>query len=309
MRAKSFWRRPEGITGVIVLTAIVGGAGWLLYHFASTLIGWAENPAALAAMLALLGGIVYTLLAPQARHLLWYFFKMTMRWITGLFVRIDPINMLKDHVRHLEKNLLVLSAQIGALRKQMRQMKTIMETNAAEIQKNIALAEEAKSRGDEKNLTLATRRAGRLQEANDKYGELHRKMDTLYRLLRRMYEHSEIVIEDTRDQITLKEQEYRAIKASHSAMRSAQSILKGNPDQRALFDHTLEELADEVSQKVGNLERFMDTSRHLMDSIDLQKGLFEEEGLRLLEAWEKQVLQGSSVSTDSQKRKNYEDLL
>ncbi len=281
--------------GAIVLVILLIGGAWLLYRFSGVVLAWAEDPVALAVIVAVFGVVVYVLLDPQTRTLMWHLYQMAMRWITGLFVHIDPISILKDHVQHLEKNLVALSHQIGALRKQMRQLKGIMDANSAEIQKNLTLADEAKRQSDDKNLTLATRKAGRLQEANAKYGELYRKMDTLYRILRRMYEHAEIVIEDTRDQIALKEQEYRAIKASHSAMRSAQSILRGNPDQRALFDHALEELANDVSQKVGSLERFMDTSRHLLDSIDLQKGVFEEEGLRMLEEWEKQAFAESPL--------------
>lgn len=300
MSNKSFWKRPEGITGAIVLALLTAGGVWLVSRFAGALITWMEAPLALAATLALLGLVVYILLDPYARNLLWYSYQAAMRWITGLFVHIDPISILKDHIEHLEKNLITLSHQIGALRKQMRTLKSIMEANAADIDKNLAIAQEAKRQSDDRNLTLATRKAGRLQEANAKYAELYRKMDNLYRLLRRMYEHSEILIEDTRDQITLKEQEYQAIKASHSAMRSAQSILKGTPDQRALFDHALEQLAEEVSQRVGTLERFTDTTRHLMDSIDLQNGVLEDEGLRLLEQWESQALGASPASPKTQ---------
>ncbi len=299
MKAKSFWQRPEGITGAIVMVLLLSTLGWLLYRFGTALLLRLEDPIALAVALAVLAVGTYLLLDPQARNLLWYVYKSAMRWLTGLFVHIDPISVLKGHVRHLEKNLLHLSGQIGALRQQMRQIKGLMDANSADIQKNVAAADSARRENDEKMLTLAARRVGRLQEVNAKYAELYRKMDTLYRILRRMYEHSEVLIEDTRDQIALKEQEYRALKASHSAMRSAQSLLKGTPDQRALFDHALEQLADEVSQQVGQLDRFMDTTRHLMDSIDLQKGSFEEEGLRLLEQWEKES--GKTVLTAAAK--------
>jgi hypothetical protein len=64
--------------------------------------------------------------------------------------------------------------------------------------------------------------------------------------------------------------------------------MKGSPDQRAMFDQALEALANDVSTKVGEMERFMDTSRNLMDTIDLQNGVFEEDGLRLLEKWERE---------------------
>ncbi len=99
---------------------------------------------------------------------------------------------------------------------------------------------------------------------------------------------NEEALEDTKDQVHLKEQEYRAISASHSAIRSAKSIISGDPDQRARFDLALESLANDVGNKVGEMERFMDTSRNLMASIDLQNGVFEEEGLQLLEKWERE---------------------
>jgi phage shock protein A len=215
-------------------------------------------------------------------------YKSVMRWITGIFVQIDPISILKSYIDDLEDSLRKLSKQIGALRGQMRQLKGIMNSNAAEIERNMSQASQAQKQNDDKNITLATRKAGRLQEANAKYEVLFNKMDVLYRILTKMYESSEIVLEDTKDQVKVKEQEYKAIHASHSAIRSAMSILSGDPDKRAQFDEALEVMANDVSMKVGEMERFMDTSRNLMASIDLQNGVFEEEGMRLLEKWEKE---------------------
>lgn len=286
MQTKTFWQRPEGITGGLLLTAAILGGGYLLYASLPTLIVLASNTLYLAGMLALLAGLIYVVLDPKMRNLIWYLYKSAMRSITGLFVKIDPISILKSYIKALEDNLKNLSKQIGQLRGQMRQLKGIIDTNTAEIQKNMQTADKAKQIQDDKNLTLSTRKAGRLQEANAKYDVLYQKMEGLYRMLTKMYENSEIMMEDTRDQVMIKEQEYKAIKASHSAIQSAMSILKGDPDQLAMFDMALEEMAEEVSQKVGEMERFMDTSKNLMDSIDLQKGVFEDEGMRMLEAWQ-----------------------
>ena len=94
-------------------------------------------------------------------------------------------------------------------------------------------------------------------------------------------------IGDLSDQVVVKEQEYKAIKASHSAMRSAMNILSGNSDQKYMYDMALEAMAEDVGQKVGEMERFMDMSKNFMDGIDLQNGVFEEEGMAMLEKWEK----------------------
>ena len=42
----------------------------------------------------------------------------------------------------------------------------------------------------------------------------------------------------------------------------------------------------DVNQKVGEMERFMEMSENFMQSVDLQNGVFEEEGLKMLEKWE-----------------------
>ena len=74
--------------------------------------------------------------------------------------------------------------------------------------------------------------------------------------------------------------------ASHSAMKSAMNIIAGDKDKRMVFDMALEAIADDVANKVGEMERFMDVSENFMKSVDLQNGIFEEEGLRMLEKWE-----------------------
>jgi len=288
MEQKSFWQRPEGITGLIFLLALVAGGGLILGSILPALVALAQNTLYLAGMLAALAAVVYVVLDPKTRNLAWYLYKAAMRWVTGIFVKIDPISILKSYIEDLEENLRKMSRQIGSLRGQMRQLKNTMDANTADIKKNMTVAEQAKKKNDEKNMALAARKAARLQDANAKYEVLYNRMEVLYRILSKMYENSELVLEDTIDQVKVKEQEYNAIHTSHSAIRSAMSIISGNPDQRAIFDRALEALADDVGVKVGEMERFMDTSRSLMDSIDLQNGVFEEEGLRLLEQWEKE---------------------
>ncbi|MBK8557407.1 MAG: hypothetical protein IPL65_17335 [Lewinellaceae bacterium] len=287
MADKTFWQRPEGITGGIILAGLGIAGAFFLYQALPILVDLAQNTLYLAGMLAALGAILYVAIDPKTRNLVWYMYKSVVRWITGLFVQIDPISILKSYVDDLGKNLMKLSKQIGALRGQMRQLKGIMDTNTSDIRKNMALAEQAKAKNDEKNMTLSARKSARLQEANSKYDTLYRKMEMIQRILVKMYENSEIMLEDTKDQVYVKEQEYQLIRTSHSAIQSAMSIIKGNPDQRAMFDQALESMAEEVSTKVGEMERFMDTSKNLMDSIDLQSGVFEEEGLQMLEKWEK----------------------
>lgn len=286
-KPKSFWSRPEGTTGALFLAAIVGGLGYLVLSNLTWLIQAASGLLGLVGMIAVLGVIIYMVLDPKARTLISYMYKSVMRWITGIFVTIDPIGILKNYIDDLKNNLKKMSTQIGALKGQMRKLKTIVGDNNKEIENNMAIARKAKQLGDQKSMMLSSRKAARLKESNGKYTALHSKMTVLYKVLSKMYTNSEILLEDTVDQVKVKEQERKAIRASHSAMSSAMSIIKGDSDRRAMFDQAMEVIADDVSNKVGEMERFMEMSSDFMSSVDLQNGVFEEQGLKMLEEYEK----------------------
>jgi len=287
-KKKSFWKRPEGLTGAIVLAGLVLGGGWLIYTFGAALLALITNVLYLSLMLVALGALIYVIIDPKMRNLIWYMYKSVMRKVTGVFVQIDPIGILKSYVEDLEDNLKKMSKQIGKLRGQSRKLDNLMKTNQREIDKSMKLASAAKKKGNQKQLMLASRKAARLTETNEKYKALNKKMQVMYRILDKMYQNSEILLEDTRDQVQLKVQERKIIRTSHSAMKSAMSVISGDPDKRAMFDAALENIADDLSNKVGEMERFMEMSANFMDSVDLQNGVFEEEGLKMLEKWEKE---------------------
>lgn len=288
MKPKNFWERPEGITGGLFMAAIVLGGGYLLYQALPTLITLASNTLYLAGLLAALAAVIYMVLDPKMRNLVWYIYKSIMRSITGVFVQLDPIGILKSYIEDLKDNLGKMNSQISNLKGQMYKLGEMIKQNARNIQNNLNLAGKAKETGREALMVLQARKAGRLQDSNVKLEDLYKRMEVLYRVLTKMYENSEIMLEDLSDQVVVKEQEYKAIKASHSAMRSAMNILSGNSDKKYMYDMALEAMAEDVGQKVGEMERFMDMSKNFMDGIDLQNGVFEEEGLAMLDKWEKE---------------------
>ena len=299
---KSFWQRPEGITGALVLGGLVLGGGYLLVTALPAIIALTSNVLYLAGMLIVLGALIYMILDPRMRNLVGYMYKSVMRWITGIFVTIDPIGILKNYVSDLQDNLQKMSKQLGGLRGQMRKLTNMVKENRDTMENSLALARRAQDKGDQKQVLLNTRKAARLKDVNEKYTSLLNKMDILYKVLTKMYQNSEILLEDTKDQVKVKEQERKAIRASHSAMKSAMSIIKGDSDKRAMFDAAVEEIADDVANKVGEMERFMELSENFMNSVDLQNGVFEEEGLRMLKEYEEKstlLLLGEGKSADS----------
>jgi phage shock protein A len=287
MPNKSFWKRPEGVTGAIVMAGLAAGLAFIIATFGSAILAALANTVVLGVTITALAALLYMVIDPKMRNLIWYSYKGVMRRITGMFVQIDPIGVLKAYIDDLRKNHRNMSKQIGALRGQMRRLGKTMSENKKSIEQSTRMAQKAKVNNQQSQLALELRRIGRLKESNAKLEVLHKKMEVMYRVLRKMYDNSEILLEDLKDQVSIKEAERKAIHASHSAIQSAMSIISGNKDQRYMFDEAMEALAEDVAMKVGEMERFMDLSTNFMDSIDMQKGVSEDEGLKMLEEWER----------------------
>lgn len=300
---KGFWSRPEGTTGAVFLIGVLGVLGYGLVKFSGPILAFLTKGIGMAVGLGVLGLILYMVLDSRTRNLFKYMYQSVMRKITSVFVTIDPIGILKNYVSDLEDNLKKMGKQIGGLKGQMRNLKTIVENNNKDIENNMAIARKAKQMNNEKQMILSSRKAARLKETNAKYTALHTKLKVLYRVLTKMYSNSEILLEDTKDQVRVKEQERKAIRTSHSAMKSAMSIIKGDPDKRAMFDQAMEGIAEDVANKVGEMERFMELSSDFMNSIDLQNGIFEEKGMQMLEQYEQQstllLLGGQELNEDT----------
>ncbi len=303
VKKKLFWRRPEGKVGAFFL--IAGAAVVAVYHvpifnFITSLLKGTISTIALGAVVL---ALLYMIFDKRVRNLIWYMYKSFMRRITGLFVQIDPIKILENYVEYLKKNMRKMNTHITQLKGQISQLKTIILKNRREMEHSIKLAEQAKKQGKNELITINTRQYGRLKETNERYQKLLDKMLVLYKVLNKIHVNSGYLIQDTENDVRMRKQELKAIRTSHSAMKRAMSIIQGDPDKRLIFDMATETVVEDIHNKIGEMERFIEISGSFIDSIDLQNGIYEQEGLEILEKFEKE---GSSFLFGEPKE---EDLL
>lgn len=310
-KMKSFWKRPEGVTGTIFLIGIIV----VIAVFSVQILAFIQSLFAtlftMIAFFVVLGIIVYILLDPKFRALVWYMYKSVMRWFTSLFVQIDPIGILKSYIEYLYNNLKEMNAQIAKLKGQISKLSRLIDNNKREMEENLKMAEQAKKKGNMELVAINTRQFGRLKETNGRYMALLNKIQLLYKVLSKIHKNSGYLIKDTENEVRMREQERKAIRAGHSAMKSAMNIISGDPDRKQMFDMATEAIVEDVHSKIGEMERFIEVSGSFIDSIDLQNGVYEQEGLEILEKMEKEgmsFLLGDKVSDLSAEKDVEEDV-
>jgi hypothetical protein len=301
---KSFWSRPEGKTGMIVIAIAAAAAvyGWAqIVPFIVSMLADTLHMVYLAAILAAVLFVIFS----SRTHLM---FRLIMRWITSLIIDIDPIGILKDHLSQMRKRRDVMSQQISNVSGQIQYLKNIIDKNSALAGENMRLAAHAKkiattSTDQNEQLRMALQmkakanQAGRLQKSNLSYQQLLNKLQNIYDLLSKWAVHIDFYIEDTDNEVKQAEIEYKTINTAFRAYRTALAVIKGNGDEKEIYDQTMEKLAEEAGRKLGEMEDFQRLAQNFMDTIDLENGAVETDALEKLDAYEQKLLTSGATDT------------
>lgn len=286
---RSFWSRPEGVLGLVVLAALAGLGLVYFNRVVEFLIRVAENTLYLGLLLAALGVLIFLFTSKDVRTAVFFLYKTLMRKITGLVIQLDPIAILKIYIDDLKDKRRNMQGQIDQLAGQLVKLnKKIGENNAA-IQQKFAEANKANSLADKPGMKeaaqLATIEGAGLQEMNEKLFPLQRNMKLVLEFMEKVNKSADYIIKETEIKVRLKEAEYQIVKESSNALRTAVSIFKGNPDKKFYFDESMEYIQDDMSRKLGEMKRAMDLSMDFINGVDIQNGLLSDKGQALLEAY------------------------
>ncbi len=288
----SFWGRPEGITGMLVLGAL--GAVGLVYfnRIVEFLIRATENTLYLGFLLAALALLVFLFTSRDVRTAVFFLYKTLMRKVTGTIIQLDPIAIMKIYVQDLREKREKMQGQIDTLAGQLVKLNKKIHENNDLIKQKFAEANKANEMaatrpGMKEAATLATMEGAGLQEMNEKLFPLQRNMKLVLDFMEKVNKSADYLIKETDIKVKLKETEYRIVKESSNALKTAVSIFKGNPDKKFYFDESMEYIQEDMSKKLGEMKRAMDLSMDFINGVDIQNGMLSDKGQTLLEAYNK----------------------
>lgn len=294
---KSFWSRPEGTTGMIAIGGLAVGA-WLLapsilsgLKTVSAILGTLVGIAAQTVLLVLIGILLYAILYVATNNkfqmLAKYFFKSVMRKITGAFVEIDPIGIMRSYIESLTEKRALIGSTRDKLRGQIKVLDEKITKNNTVFENEMARAAIAKQKGNMSAATVSGRQAIRMETLNKAdLIPLKSQMEAHLRAANKYYEVTGTVIEDLGNEVEAQATRREMIASSYSVMKAAKAIMMGGTDERELFDQALEYTVTDYGMKLGEIESFIENSKPFVDGLDMQNGVYEAEALKRLQEWE-----------------------
>jgi len=112
----------------------------------------------------------------------------------------------------------------------------------------------------------------------------------------------------------------KALKKAYSVFQAAKKIFRGDPVANQIYDQTLEYLADDAGQMLGEMEDFNRLANKLMTNMDLETGAINDEAVKQLSEFQQKLLPASvtavpggvldqSSATPANKKDDYSDLI
>lgn len=232
--------------------------------------------------------LLIILTSPRFWFFLHYFIRSIGTWIVGIWQDTDPIGILKTCLADMKQRAERIAKAVLTVRGVMRDLKETMEANDRRIAEQTGLAKQAQKQQLPYQFKARANAAGRLQKSNMSYKQLYQKLEVLLRVLTRMHEAAEFVVEDKTDEVRELERRKKAVNAAYGAMQDAWAIIKGGK-VREFFDSTVERLVTSLNQQLGEIDGFTEIAEGFMGSIDLQQGLYDDQMLQRLLEWEQKV--------------------
>lgn len=298
---KQFWTRPEGKFGMVVLALLAVGAA-------------AGALAFLPAVLAYLAGIfasIFSIVAhgigafaliyaffidDKLRNLLGFGYRSFMRWLTGVVINMSPVAVVRDYVDMLKKRMGKMERAIESLKKQIASLQQLIKRQEGEIQDSLKRLSAAKKLGKELQGRQENQIAGLLQKSNVNLKQLHNRMEMVYRVLLKMREAALFSIEVTERKVDIAIREATALSAGSEAVKEAMKIINGDPAKKEWFDRAMAELAFTTASAVAEIDNFMEMSKSFFETVDLEKAVADEDAMKMLEQWERNLEGGVLLS-------------
>ncbi len=258
-------------------------AGTLIWLVVSLLPPFSDklwsNVLLLSLLLTSSGLILYLIADPRLRKRIWRTWVHLIDRLLRLFKLHDPQRMLQRHMETLEKEIADMETHLQKLRKQRAQLSHLIHLNKSKIQTHLDRAAKVQHVGRRQ---LELRKAARLRSSTDRYVSLDRKLAALIRMIERLSMHSQIVLDDIREEIALTTQTQRAWQTASEAVSATTRFSRA--------EEALAAIEAEVAHKAGEVHQLMQQIRNWLAKMEIEAGRFAEEGLEMLEAWEQRHL-------------------
>jgi hypothetical protein len=278
---KSFWKKPEGTPGMILMgiAALAGAYG--LYLALPFLITLTTNLITLGILVGVLVGMIALVMNGTVQTLAKNIFQSVCRGIAMVYTTIDPIGILKNQLDDMRKAKAELDQTIQRFAGSDNVLRSNIAKKNQDIATKMAQATQARKMAAAKTDDLEKERlslqaetleqgAGLLMQAVKQLQDLETTTADMLVKFRHWSQVSDAKIDRTAMKVEIFAEQRKMILEAKRTLGIGMRLLKGDPEQLKLVDGAIEFLTEDAAQTLGEIQEFNRFSDKMLTNIDIE---------------------------------------
>lgn len=278
----SKWEKPGGTTGMIVLGVVVGAIAINITPIMNFIAAACASTLSAIGMAAALFLVLYCLFDPRIRNIGSTIYFMIMRKIEGLLVDYDPISIVKRKIMQMNKKIQEITDNMGKLRGLIDKSEKRIQDKKKQCEHDFQLLNKYKETGKAQDAAVYERQVTRLTEVIKNTEARLIQSKQWYEIMGKLKHQAELTVLDATNEVNERVEEWEMIKAQHKAFTSIVGIINGKDDQFSLFTRAMDHMADDISQKLGEMSFIIEETGGLMSKIDMDNLVMSDKANALL---------------------------
>lgn len=280
---KGLFNQKGGTFGLVLLAI---GAVFFISKI-SAIVAFVDSLFHLIIVLIAIGAILFILTDKNTRLAIGTMYMMGVRALLGMIIKMNPIAILEDSITKMKKMINKIEEKMGNLDGILESLKEKIRKKKKDLQTCLDNIKVAESQGKKETAAIESRQAVRLKDLIDSYLDIQINTQKWYETLDKIGDMAKLTVQDAENEVAMLKERYEMVKISHSAFKSAMSILKGDPDELALYNQSLEYVNNDMMTKIGEMNRFVNSTGGMFDKMDIESEVFSIKGADLLDQYNK----------------------
>jgi hypothetical protein len=271
---KGLFEQKGGTFGMVLLAV---GAIFFITQIGA-IVNFVDSLFHLIIVASATAGLLYVLFDPKVRRLVGTLYMMGIRYLMGSIIKMNPIAILEDTIIKMKRSIQNVEKKMGVLNGIRLKLKDKIKIKKKDLEECLQRKQVAEQRGKRDMIILEDRQSVRLVSLIKDYIDLQESSEKWYETLSKIAEMAQMTAQDAENEVEAQKERYELVKTSHNAFSSAMSILKGDPDELAMFNQAFEVVNNDIMEKVGEMDRVINTTGGMLDKMDLEKEIYSIKG-------------------------------
>jgi len=304
---KSFWKRPEGPFGLVLLAALILGGGVGLYVILPYLITLLTDTLHAVALGAVLIAILWLVFNPTFRTAVSNLFQNVVRFFASWVVETDPIGILRNNLDDMKKAKYNLDQTLQRFAGSDERLQRSIAAKSDEINglgrkaaKAEQMANAATDPMEKERLSLERQtfleQAGMLMQGVKQLQALEDQTSKMLKTFQHWSQIADSKIQRTENKVNFLAEQRKMILDAKATLGVGQQLLRGNPDQLKMVDMALDYLEDDTARTLGEIREFSRYTDKLLTDDQIESGAAADDAASKFAEFNQKLLTSGSQS-------------